>query len=187
MKQDRIIPIFRCQVIDTIVSQYCGYWSSAGVISYSTSVSESQSCWRPGSAGQPGPTERSSWACIQVKPRSAQLCHTLYSCLWVLLKMSMSLQAGVFRVKNKLLTKVPTIEPRINACSEPLSLGLFLTCMGEGIFSFYAGQTHIIMLHGKLQFIYMKRKNSYLEWWLLVCSCESPSLLVSCPKSTAPF
>ncbi len=31
MKQDRIIPIFRCQVIETIVSNYCSHWSSAGV------------------------------------------------------------------------------------------------------------------------------------------------------------
>jgi hypothetical protein len=91
------------------------------------------------------------------------------------------------RVKNKLFTTVPTIVPKINACSDSPSSGLFLTCMEEGIFSFYAGQTHIIMLHGKLQFIYMKRKNSYLEWWFLVSCCESSSLLVSCPKSTAPF
>jgi hypothetical protein len=34
IKQDRIIPIFRCQVIETIVSQYCGHWSSAGVTKY---------------------------------------------------------------------------------------------------------------------------------------------------------
>jgi hypothetical protein len=27
MKQDRIIPIFRCQVVETIISQYCGHWS----------------------------------------------------------------------------------------------------------------------------------------------------------------
>jgi hypothetical protein len=34
MTQDRIIPIFRCQVIETIVSQYCGHWSSVGVTCY---------------------------------------------------------------------------------------------------------------------------------------------------------
>jgi hypothetical protein len=34
VKQDQIIPIFRCQVIETIVSQYCGHWSSAGVTWY---------------------------------------------------------------------------------------------------------------------------------------------------------
>ncbi len=33
-KQERIIPIFCCQVIETIVSLYCGHWSSAGVTSY---------------------------------------------------------------------------------------------------------------------------------------------------------
>jgi hypothetical protein len=34
MKQDRIIPIFRCQVIEMIVSQYYGHWSSAGITRY---------------------------------------------------------------------------------------------------------------------------------------------------------
>jgi hypothetical protein len=29
MKQDRIIPVFHCQVFETIASQYCGHWSSA--------------------------------------------------------------------------------------------------------------------------------------------------------------
>lgn len=31
MKQDCIILVFRCQIIKTIISQYCGHWSSAGV------------------------------------------------------------------------------------------------------------------------------------------------------------
>ncbi len=34
IKQDRIIPIFRCQVIKTIVSQCCGHWLLAGVTRY---------------------------------------------------------------------------------------------------------------------------------------------------------
>jgi hypothetical protein len=34
MNQDRIIPIFLCQKVETFVSQYCGYWSSAGIIRY---------------------------------------------------------------------------------------------------------------------------------------------------------
>jgi hypothetical protein len=34
MKQDRIIPIFRCQVIETIVSQHCGHCSSTTVTCY---------------------------------------------------------------------------------------------------------------------------------------------------------
>jgi hypothetical protein len=34
IKQDRIIPVFRCQVIETIVSQYCGHWSSSGITRY---------------------------------------------------------------------------------------------------------------------------------------------------------
>jgi hypothetical protein len=33
-KQERIIPILSCQVIETIVSLYCGHWPSAGVTSY---------------------------------------------------------------------------------------------------------------------------------------------------------
>jgi hypothetical protein len=35
MKQDRIIPIFRSQVVVTIVSQCRGHWFSAGVTNYS--------------------------------------------------------------------------------------------------------------------------------------------------------
>jgi hypothetical protein len=34
MKQDWIISVFRFQVIETIVSQYCGHWSSAGARRY---------------------------------------------------------------------------------------------------------------------------------------------------------
>jgi hypothetical protein len=34
IKQDEMIPVFRCQVIETIVLQYCGHFSSAGVIRY---------------------------------------------------------------------------------------------------------------------------------------------------------
>jgi hypothetical protein len=34
MKQDLIIPIFRCQVIETIVFQYCGHWSLACITRY---------------------------------------------------------------------------------------------------------------------------------------------------------
>jgi hypothetical protein len=30
MKQDHIISVFRCQIIETIVSQYCGHCSSGG-------------------------------------------------------------------------------------------------------------------------------------------------------------
>jgi hypothetical protein len=28
IKQDHIIPIFRCEVVETIISQYCGHWSA---------------------------------------------------------------------------------------------------------------------------------------------------------------
>jgi hypothetical protein len=34
IKQDQIILIFRCQVIETIVSQYCVHWCSAGITRY---------------------------------------------------------------------------------------------------------------------------------------------------------
>jgi hypothetical protein len=34
IKQDRMIPVLRCMVIETIVSQYCGHFSSAGVTRY---------------------------------------------------------------------------------------------------------------------------------------------------------
>ncbi len=34
IKQDRMIPVFRSQVIETIGSQYCGHFSSASVTRY---------------------------------------------------------------------------------------------------------------------------------------------------------
>ena len=34
MTQDRIIPIFRCQVMESVMSQYCGHFSAAGVARY---------------------------------------------------------------------------------------------------------------------------------------------------------
>jgi hypothetical protein len=34
IKQDRMIPVFRCIVIETIISQYCGMFSAAGVARY---------------------------------------------------------------------------------------------------------------------------------------------------------
>jgi hypothetical protein len=34
IKQDRMIPVFRCLVIETVASQYCGHFSSAGVTRY---------------------------------------------------------------------------------------------------------------------------------------------------------
>jgi hypothetical protein len=34
IKEDRMIPVFRCVVIETIVSQYCGHFSPAGVTRY---------------------------------------------------------------------------------------------------------------------------------------------------------
>ncbi len=34
IKQDRMIPVFRCVIIETIVSQYCGMFSAVGVARY---------------------------------------------------------------------------------------------------------------------------------------------------------
>ncbi len=34
IKQDRMIPVFRCIVIETLISQYCGMFSAAGVARY---------------------------------------------------------------------------------------------------------------------------------------------------------
>jgi hypothetical protein len=34
IKQDRMIPVFWCIVIETIISQYCGMFSAAGVARY---------------------------------------------------------------------------------------------------------------------------------------------------------
>jgi hypothetical protein len=34
IKQDRMIPVFRCIVIETLVAQYCGMFSAAGVKRY---------------------------------------------------------------------------------------------------------------------------------------------------------
>jgi hypothetical protein len=34
MKQDRIVPIFGCQVFETINSQYCSHWSFSGITQY---------------------------------------------------------------------------------------------------------------------------------------------------------
>jgi hypothetical protein len=34
IKQDRMIPVFRCTVVETLVAQYCGMFSAAGVTWY---------------------------------------------------------------------------------------------------------------------------------------------------------
>jgi hypothetical protein len=34
VKQDRMIPVFRCTIIETLVAQYCGMFSAAGVTRY---------------------------------------------------------------------------------------------------------------------------------------------------------
>jgi hypothetical protein len=50
IKQDRMIPVFRCIVVETLVAQYCGMFSAAGVTRYIGFGSSSHS--RPGSAGK---------------------------------------------------------------------------------------------------------------------------------------
>jgi hypothetical protein len=60
IKQDCMILLFRCQVIETIVSQYCGHFSQ--LVSSGTSSSESPKPWKPGSVARRGHTEKSSSA-----------------------------------------------------------------------------------------------------------------------------
>ncbi|OBQ33257.1 MAG: hypothetical protein AN484_27315, partial [Aphanizomenon flos-aquae WA102] len=33
-RKDRVTDVFRCQVVESIMSQYCGMWSAAGVVRY---------------------------------------------------------------------------------------------------------------------------------------------------------
>jgi hypothetical protein len=56
IKQDRMISVFRCIVIETIRSQYCGMFSAGGVARYVGSGSPG--CWKPGSAARRGRAER---------------------------------------------------------------------------------------------------------------------------------
>jgi hypothetical protein len=49
MKQDRMIPVFRCVVMETLVAQYCGMFSAAGVKRYIRFRGSGPS--RPGNAG----------------------------------------------------------------------------------------------------------------------------------------
>jgi hypothetical protein len=58
IKQDRMIPVFRCLVIETIISQYCGHCPQQA--SRGTSASESPKHWKPGSAAKQGKMGRSS-------------------------------------------------------------------------------------------------------------------------------
>jgi hypothetical protein len=50
IKQDRMIPVFRCVVMETIVSQYCGHFSAAGVTRYiqfrEPRTLEAWECWQ---------------------------------------------------------------------------------------------------------------------------------------------
>jgi hypothetical protein len=52
MKQDRMVPVFRCSVIESLMSQYCGFNSAGGVVRYITfrepSRVEAQDCWAAG-------------------------------------------------------------------------------------------------------------------------------------------
>jgi hypothetical protein len=34
IKQDRMIPVFRCVVVETLVAQYCGMFLAAGITRY---------------------------------------------------------------------------------------------------------------------------------------------------------
>jgi hypothetical protein len=52
IKQDRMIPVLRCTVIETLVAQYCGMFSAAGVTRYLKFRELIRR--RPGSAVRPG-------------------------------------------------------------------------------------------------------------------------------------
>ncbi len=77
-----------------------------------------------------------------------------------------------------LFATIPIIEPRINLCSGLPSRALFLPCTERNICFLY-------QLRDIAVYIFMSKER--LEWWLLVISCKSPSLLISCPKSTVSF
>ncbi len=51
IKQDRMIPVFMCIVVETLVAQYCGMFSAAGVTRY---IRFRERHSRPGSAGKRG-------------------------------------------------------------------------------------------------------------------------------------
>jgi hypothetical protein len=56
IKQDRMIPVFRCTVIETLVAQYCGMFSAAGVTRYlkfrELKPLEAGECWKAQKNGQ---------------------------------------------------------------------------------------------------------------------------------------
>jgi hypothetical protein len=73
IKQDRMILVFRCIVVETIVSQYCSMFSAAGVARYRTSASGNQGHWRPGNAVRQGRAERSSSTAGRSRARLGRL------------------------------------------------------------------------------------------------------------------
>jgi hypothetical protein len=70
IKQDRMIPVFRCVVIETIVSQYCGMFSVAGVARYIRFWEPRN--WRPGNAVRQGKAGKSSSTAKYSRARSGQ-------------------------------------------------------------------------------------------------------------------
>jgi hypothetical protein len=85
IKQDRMIPVFRCIVIETLISQYCGMFSAAG--SRDTSGSGSSSHW---SAAKRGKAGRSSSMGGRSKARPGQPPCT--ACTWL---ADWTMRAGV--------------------------------------------------------------------------------------------
>jgi hypothetical protein len=57
MKKDRTVPVCRCTVIGSVMSQYCRFNSAGGVVRYLTFRSQGE--WRPRSAGLP--RRRARW------------------------------------------------------------------------------------------------------------------------------
>jgi hypothetical protein len=78
IKQDRTIPVFRCTVVETLVAQYCGMFSAAGVTRYIRF--RELSPWRPGSAGRLGRTVCSPSTDRSSAGRSEQQLPTPCSC-----------------------------------------------------------------------------------------------------------
>ncbi len=84
-----------------------------------------------------------------------------------------------------LFATVQTIEPEYMYVPFLCHKVYFLTCT-ESNCSFLYWTKHIIVLRRICSLNCMERKVPYLEWWLLVLGCESPSLLVPA-QSQLPY
>jgi hypothetical protein len=78
IKQDRIIPVFRCIVIETLIAQYCGMFSAAGVARYIRFRDLGH--WRLGSAARRGRAAKLSSRAGRLRARSGRQPRTV--CSW---------------------------------------------------------------------------------------------------------